>query len=52
MKKPKLKSLLISVAIPLLVGGASALLSGSFTDSYQTLKKPPEAAGILSFHNN
>lgn len=41
MKKPKLKSLLISVAIPLLVGGTSALLSGSFSESYQTLKKPP-----------
>lgn len=40
MKKPKLKSLLISVAIPLLVGGVSALLSGSFSDSYQLLKKP------------
>lgn len=38
--KPNLKKLLICLAIPLAVGGLSALVSGGM-DSYDTLRQPP-----------
>ncbi len=36
-----LKRLLISLAIPLAVGGLAALLSGSFSEKYAVVNKPP-----------
>ena len=38
--KPNIKKLIISLAIPLAVGGLSVLLSGGM-ESYRTLYKPP-----------
>lgn len=38
--KPKLKRLIICLAIPLAVGGASALLSGGMSD-FDQLRQPP-----------
>lgn len=35
------KKLLIALGIPLAVGGLSALVSGSFSDSYAALSQPP-----------
>ena len=40
MKPINLKRLLISIAIPLAVGGLSTLLTGGY-DNFQTLTKPP-----------
>lgn len=40
MKKINLKSFLISVAIPLLVGGLAALITGAGMDFYATINKP------------
>lgn len=36
-----LKKLILWVAVPLLVGGASALLSGGMSESWNTLRRPP-----------
>ena len=41
MKKIKWKTLLISVAIPLLVGGLSALLTMGSMDIFDLVEKPP-----------
>ena len=41
MQTVRLKKLLLWVAIPLLVGGASALLSGNMGDAFATFPKPP-----------
>ena len=41
MQTVRLKKLLLWVAVPLLVGGASALLSGNMGDAFSTLPKPP-----------
>ena len=37
------KKLLVALAIPLGIGGLSALAAGSFSDSYQALRQPPLA---------
>lgn len=37
----KLKTLFISIAIPLIVGGLSAFISGSGTEMFDMLQKPP-----------
>lgn len=39
--KPKWKTLLIAVAIPLAVGGLSALLTGRNMDLFDVIRKPP-----------
>ncbi len=39
--KPKIKSLIISLVIPLAVGGLSALVSGGSMESFEALNKPP-----------
>lgn len=39
--KPKIKTLLISLAIPLAVGGLAALLSGGGMADYNDLNQPP-----------
>ncbi len=39
--KIKWKPLIIAIFIPLLVGGASALISGGAMDSFSSLTKPP-----------
>ena len=39
----KLKTLLIYIAIPLLVGGTAALLTRNSMETFQTLNKPPLA---------
>ena len=39
--KSNIKKLLIALAIPLVVGGLSALLSGSGMENFATLNKPP-----------
>ena len=41
--KLDIKKLLISLGIPLAVGGLSALVSGGFGERYQNLKQPPFA---------
>ncbi len=41
--KPKIKTLLISLAIPLAVGGLAALLSGGGMADYGQLEQPPLA---------
>ena len=41
--KLDIKKLLISLGIPLAVGGLSALASGGFGERYQNLNQPPFA---------
>ena len=41
MKKVNWKSLLINIAIPLAVGGLSALLTMNSMDKYKEINRPP-----------
>ena len=45
----KIKPFLIGIAIPLAVGGASALLSGSGRDFYESITQPPLSPPSLLF---
>lgn len=49
MKKSKLTMLIVFLCIPLASGGLSALLSGSFKDTYAGLKQPPPAVPAWLF---
>ena len=47
--KPNVKKLLISIAIPLLVGGIAGLLTRTGTQTYATMAKPPLSPPAILF---
>ncbi len=49
MKKGKIKSYVIAIIIPLLVGGLSALITGGSMDIYETFEKPSLAPPAIVF---